>query len=40
VAKKNKVGMVVEAGMSGLLYVDTTLDLTAEVLKHLDANTK
>jgi outer membrane protein len=40
VAKKNKVGMVVEAGMSGLLYVDTTLDLTAEVVKHLDANTK
>ncbi len=40
VAKKNKVGMVVEPGMSGLLYLDEKLDLTAEVIKHLDANTK
>jgi outer membrane protein len=40
VAKKNKVGMVVEPGMSGLLYIDESLDLTAEVIKHLDANTK
>jgi outer membrane protein len=40
VAKKNKVGMVVEPGMSGLLYIDETLDLTADVIKHLDANTK
>ncbi|QVL49961.1 MAG: OmpH family outer membrane protein [Thiocapsa sp.] len=40
VAKKNKVGMVVEPGMSGLLYLDEKLDLTAAVIKHLDANTK
>ncbi|MFB1486455.1 MULTISPECIES: OmpH family outer membrane protein [unclassified Thiocapsa] len=40
VAKKNKVGMVVEPGTSGLLYLDERLDLTAEVIKHLDANTK
>ena len=40
VAKKNKVGMVVEPGMSGVLYLDEKLDLTAEVIKHLDANTK
>ncbi|WP_296699511.1 OmpH family outer membrane protein [Thiocapsa sp. UBA6158] len=40
VAKKNKIGMVVEPGMSGVLYLDEKLDLTAEVIKHLDANTK
>ncbi|SDX28031.1 OmpH family outer membrane protein [Thiocapsa roseopersicina] len=40
VAKKNKIGMVVEPGMSGVLYLDEKLDLTAEVVKHLDANTK
>jgi outer membrane protein len=40
VATKKKVGMIVEPGMSGLLYVDETLDLTADVIKHLDDNTK
>lgn len=39
VAKKNKLGMVVEPGMSGLLYLDQALDITADVIKHLDANT-
>lgn len=40
VAKKKKLGMVIEPGMSGLLYVDQTLDITADVIEHLDANTK
>jgi outer membrane protein len=40
VAKKQKIGMVVEPGMTGLLYLDETLDLTPDVIKHLDANTK
>jgi outer membrane protein len=40
IAKKKKVGMVIEPGMSGLLYVDETLDLTSDVIKHLDDNTK
>ncbi len=40
VAKKKKIGMVVEPGMSGLLYIDETLDLTPEIIKHLDENTK
>ena len=40
VAKKKKLGMVIEPGMSGLLYVDQTLDITVDVIEHLDANTK
>ena len=40
IAKKKKVGMVIEPGMSGLLYVDETLDLTSDVIKHLDDTTK
>jgi outer membrane protein len=40
VAKKNRVSMVIEPGMSGLLYLDESLDITADVIKHLDANTK
>ncbi|UHD16667.1 OmpH family outer membrane protein [Thiocapsa bogorovii] len=40
VASKKKIGMVVEPGMTGLLYIDKTLDLTPEVIKHLDEKTK
>lgn len=40
VAKKKGVAMVVEPGMTGLLYLDETLDLTPDVIKHLDANAK
>jgi outer membrane protein len=40
VAKENKLSMVIEPGMSGLLYLDESLDITADVIKHLDANTK
>ncbi|MBK1644726.1 molecular chaperone Skp [Thiocapsa imhoffii] len=39
VAKKKKVGVVLEPGMSGLLYVDEALDLTGDVIKDLDAKT-
>ncbi|EGV28824.1 outer membrane chaperone Skp (OmpH) [Thiorhodococcus drewsii AZ1] len=40
VAKKKKLGMVVERGMSGLMYVDEGFDITADVIKQLDASTK
>ena len=40
IAKKKKLGMVVEHGQAGLLYMDESLDLTAEVIKQLDASTK
>jgi outer membrane protein len=40
VATKNKVSMVLEPGMSGLLYIDDSLDLTSDVIKSLDASTK
>ncbi|MCG6898201.1 MAG: OmpH family outer membrane protein [Thiocapsa sp.] len=39
IANKKKLGMVVEPGMTGLLYLDQGLDITADVIKHLDANT-
>lgn len=37
VAKKNKLGMVVERNQGGLLYVDEGLDITADVIKQLDS---
>lgn len=40
VAKNKKLGVVFERGAAGLLYVDEGLDLTAEVIKQLDAKTK
>ena len=36
-AKDNKVSAVFERSQSGLLYIDEGLDLTAEVIKRLDA---
>jgi outer membrane protein len=39
-AKNNKVSAVFERHQSGLLYIDDGLDLTAEVIKQLDAKTK
>lgn len=40
VAKKRGLSMVIEPGMSGLLYIDDALDITGEVVKHLDSKTK
>lgn len=40
VAKDKKLGVIIEPGMAGLLYVDDSLDITQEVIKHMDANTK
>lgn len=40
VAKKKKLGMVVERGVSGLMYVDESLEITADVIKELNAATK
>ncbi len=40
VAKEKKLGMVVERGLSGLLYLDESLEITAEVIKEIDAKTK
>lgn len=40
VAKKKKLGMVVDQGQAGLLYMDESLDITADVIKQLDAASK
>ena len=40
VAKQKKLGMVVERGLSGLLYLDDSLEITADVIKEMDAKTK
>ncbi len=40
VAKKKKIGMVVERGLSGLIYIDEALDITDAVIKQLDAASK
>lgn len=40
VAKKKKLGMVVERGLAGLLYMDDSLDITDAVIKQLDSSTK
>jgi outer membrane protein len=39
-AKENKVSAVFERRQSGLLYIDDGLDLTADVIKRLDAKSK
>lgn len=39
-AKDNKVSAVFERRQSGLMYIDEGLDLTAEVIKRLDARGK
>ncbi len=40
VAKKKKLGMVVERSLAGMLYLDESLEITSEVIKELDAKTK
>jgi outer membrane protein len=40
VAKQKKLGMVIERNQSGLLFVDKALDITDDVIKQMDANTK
>jgi len=40
VAKDKQVSAIFERRQSGLLYIDETLDLTAEVIKRLDAKEK
>lgn len=40
VAKKQKIGAVLERRQSGLVYVDDDLDLTEAVIKALDATAK
>jgi outer membrane protein len=40
IAKKKKLGLVFERGAGGLLYTDESLDITADVIKQLDAATK
>lgn len=37
IAKKNKLGMVVERNQAGLIYIDEGLDITADVIKQLDS---
>ncbi|NEX22763.1 OmpH family outer membrane protein [Thiorhodococcus mannitoliphagus] len=40
VAKKKKIGMVLERGLAGLVYIDESLDITDSVIKQLDSTTK
>ncbi|MTW21510.1 OmpH family outer membrane protein [Allochromatium palmeri] len=40
IAKKKKLGMVFERSVSGLLYMDEGLDITADVVKQMDSKTK
>lgn len=40
VARKNKLGMVVERNLAGMLYIDDALEITADVIKEMDAKTK
>jgi outer membrane protein len=40
IAKKKKLAMVIERGQAGMLYLDPTADITAEVIEELDARTK
>ena len=40
VSKQKKLSMVVERNLGGILYLDETLDITADVIKHMDANAK
>lgn len=40
VAKQKKLSMVVERNQAGILFLDPGLDVTADVIKHMDANAK
>ena len=40
VARQKKLGLVVERNQSGMVFVDKALDITDEVIKQMDANTK
>ncbi len=40
VAKQKKLGVVLERSMAGLLYMDETLNVTADIIKYMDANAK
>jgi outer membrane protein len=40
VAKQNKLSMVVERSLTGILYLDPGLDITDDVIKHMDASAK
>ncbi len=40
VAKQKKLSMVVERSLAGILYLEPGLDITADVIKHMDANAK
>jgi outer membrane protein len=40
VAKQNKLPMVVERSLTGILYLDPGLDITDDVIKHMDASAK
>jgi outer membrane protein len=40
VAKQKKLSMVVERSLAGILYLDEGLDITADVIKYMDANAK
>ncbi|MBV5310629.1 OmpH family outer membrane protein [Chromatium okenii] len=40
VAKKKKLSMVVERGLAGMLYLDSTLDITADVIEELNSRAK
>ncbi len=40
VAAKKKLGMVVERGLAGLVYIDDALEITNDVIKQLDAKHK
>ena len=40
IAKQKKLGMIVERSQAGVVYLDKSLDITDEVIKQMDANTK
>jgi outer membrane protein len=40
VAKQRKLSMVVERNLTGILFLDQGLDITAEVIKHMDSSAK
>ena len=40
VAKQNKLSMVVERSLTGIMYLDPGLDITDDVIKHMDASAK
>jgi len=40
VAKQKKLSMVVERSLAGILYLDKGLDITADVIKTMDAGAK